>query len=610
MKFTILAIAICFPLSLFAKPALVKSGEHKEFSRLVIYTGDIPKWEKTKTGDNVAISLLGWSSNFDTSSVFTFIPQTRVKKIQKTDSELLLTLGCNCSVEVSPISGVGLKIDIIDVAASSPTLRLEAPKYANWFAPNEMVSKNETSAATRHLRSALEKSIDTASNQRILDPSAISQLTDSSQSLTIRPHEPVPISQLRMRSRTTAESSEQKNDNPALIKLKCPPIRHGDIENWGTSDPFALQLADLRRELVGEFDAVHTKTAHKLARLYLHFSMGAEAISTLNSLSQHRHNDDLILPIANLLEGNMLNELKVNIPLNGCTGSNAIWAALMSAEDTEISEPQIKIILKSFALLPDQLQTVLAPRLSKRLLAEGKDVAASVLTKQASRGKEAKDLLSYNFKDVTVPQLETQISKGNIDTPPALLEYMDRNLQSGTPIDGDIKVIAESFAVQQAGDAIVPQIQSSLVRNAALEGDFTLALTLALENELLDQRGDTIPYIVSAALKNGSNFDLAKFSILLKNNIDLKTLSFDARAEVSKRLREVGLYKLSDQFILKYRSETPSQSTTSKESVPASSNRPQPPIDGSLQQARIITQESSKLRADIAETIANRVPIN
>lgn len=114
------------PATLWGQDAVVRSGEHQGFSRLVTELPPGAEWQVEQQDRKVTLRVDNYVGGFDTSTVFDLIPQDRVASVTATDSALEIDLACDCQVGRSLVDGRFAVIDITSPGATSP-LPLIAP---------------------------------------------------------------------------------------------------------------------------------------------------------------------------------------------------------------------------------------------------------------------------------------------------------------------------------------------------------------------------------------------------------------------------------------------------------------------------------------------------
>lgn len=101
----------------WAESAMVRSGEHGNFSRIVI---DLPKrveWKLSKEGGKAVLAFAGQELEFDTSTVFNRLSEGRLVEISggPGNDSLTIVLGCECELATFWFGKSSLVVDIRDV---------------------------------------------------------------------------------------------------------------------------------------------------------------------------------------------------------------------------------------------------------------------------------------------------------------------------------------------------------------------------------------------------------------------------------------------------------------------------------------------------------------
>ncbi len=115
MRLWIALIALLTPLTAMAGTVTFRSGEHADFSRLVL---DIPPgtdWSLNRLADDYVLSL-GEGMSFDTSAAFDRIPRDRIAALETPPDtgELVVRLGCDCHAVAFLFAPGKLVIDVAD----------------------------------------------------------------------------------------------------------------------------------------------------------------------------------------------------------------------------------------------------------------------------------------------------------------------------------------------------------------------------------------------------------------------------------------------------------------------------------------------------------------
>lgn len=551
MKYIIFAFLALFSTSAHAEPAVVKSGEHSKFSRLVLYTGSAQVWDKKRDGRVVTITLNEWTSGYDLSEAFDFIPRSRISSLRSTPSGIEIFLACDCSVEVESIDSGGLKIDVADEdltknQASPPFFGSTDTTINTWPKPEGFLLRGNPTRATSKLRARLSEKIGKSASQGILEAlvkNGVKEAQESPppdiESFSIESHE---------RTRTTSATERAlraRAGKDATRKTNvCPPKKYGDINNWGTDEPFTEQLSELRRTLFGEFDQYTEEQVVKLAQLYLFFTMGAEAEAVLQGLGGAGAKVQFLKEISFILDTSAPFQSQFHLPQNGCGGMMSIWAALSHGPDMPIHAAQAKIISESFTNLPHHLKTHLGPPLISRMNLDGQKISASIIQNSLTREsiENPYEVLSHSkFKALPEKKLRDIIKKNVPDTPFAILALLDQAHKRGEAIDSETRHVAESFSIQLRGEPVAEKLLISLTKDTAIMGDHSVAMKVALDIFDFTIAAEVTSFIVDNAVTHAENVNLALFIMSLKKTSRLGHVSSSQILKINERLDKMGL---------------------------------------------------------------------
>lgn len=99
-----------------AQTIVARSGEHDEFTRLVMRIPDNVDWSLTQNGRMATVNIASATAVFDTRSVFSLIPKERVMDVRQNGpgQPLRIDLGCDCVVEHFQQANGYLVIDVRD----------------------------------------------------------------------------------------------------------------------------------------------------------------------------------------------------------------------------------------------------------------------------------------------------------------------------------------------------------------------------------------------------------------------------------------------------------------------------------------------------------------
>lgn len=436
-RIPLIAFLLVFPFLAQAQQAVVLSGEHDGFSRLVAPLPRGANWQVTQSGRSVQFQVIGFTDRFDVSDVFQLISRDRVKTISAQPDGFSIDLGCDCRVApfvaqerfvvldiASP--GVDLPVPFIPISEESqaitdapepkpqevpivvsdatqiPTLiprQVTTPPSAI-LAPMELptLARKPLSDIEQEVLDEIQKrlarEVGTAATRGVLTPIAgplaatgvpqqTGQMDPTETAADIERPDAVEglINNVRITTSNDVSLLEQEvGERQSLSGFVCPSNAEVDLGSWATETPFHDAMGNARRQLYQEFDKLDTKVALALARIYVHYGFGAEARQVLSLDPDLLNSQRLLLDIALIMEVGHAPTNSILHSLLDCDTDVALWAMLAREELTIARSIDPSAALLSLNKLPTHLRKFLAPALSRRLLSHGDaDAAATAL---------------------------------------------------------------------------------------------------------------------------------------------------------------------------------------------------------------------------------------
>ncbi|WP_417250304.1 hypothetical protein [Celeribacter sp.] len=154
LLFTILGMMV-LASSAFAETVTVRSGEHADFSRLVVQLDEAPPWAFGRSDDGYRLVVAREGVNFVTTDVFVRIPRTRILEVRDVGSSSLeITVAEDVHADAFELREGRIVIDIKN-GPPDETSRFETP------VPVDSIASAENPAAVVPvLQNAVERSAD------------------------------------------------------------------------------------------------------------------------------------------------------------------------------------------------------------------------------------------------------------------------------------------------------------------------------------------------------------------------------------------------------------------------------------------------------------------
>lgn len=270
------------------------------------------------------------------------------------------------------------------------------------------------------------------------------------------------------------------------------------LRDWGGEGAPADQLSAARNGLVGEFDRADSEAVRRLARLYLHFGLGAEARQTIKGFGLVAEDTELLLDLANVMDATAVPPESPLLGMGDCDSAAALWSVLAAPDDPPLYKINLPAVLRAFSGLPPGLRQHLGRRLSDRLIAMGSlDGAKAVRNAVARPATPENRELGLIDAEISVSEAPSTEALGKLD---ALL---------GSNDDVALRALVLSVQTKLAQDAPVDPRQVEAI--AALAFEYRYA-----------ENGAAFAELEIAALAASGQFDqaFARFSEEQANRAD------------------------------------------------------------------------------------------
>ncbi|TDL87001.1 hypothetical protein [Meridianimarinicoccus aquatilis] len=371
------------PLSAKAQ-ILVRSGEHENFSRLVFYL-DSPaenwKIEKSKSGVRLVSPPNSRALQFDLSSIFEFIPRTRITDVFRSSEGLEVISSCKCKMHAFAHDQSTLVVDVRDsdnlntprhsglIASTASDLREPLPSSSlpSGFVTTKSIDLQRAPSLVGFMPGALSKTL--PKNFKILRAisenvaGGILSPTPQERSLggTSLIDQGIVISNaLDAYPATSAATMKSEDICPTLdfMNLKNASMQPGE-------QLFALAIA--MKNLASEIDNPTEETVLELFNTYLLLGFGAEAKLVLSTFSNKESDVQFLDPIADIVDTPGNPNAAYPIEFISCSGMASVWAFL-AAPPTQLTRYDFdaQSLLRTLSALPITLRSHLAPSIAQK----------------------------------------------------------------------------------------------------------------------------------------------------------------------------------------------------------------------------------------------------
>ena len=490
MRSPLLAIFVCFLFAskVWAQEIAVRSGEHADFSRLVVDFPSSIGWSIEVEDRNVLITPSKSSVRYGLESVFRYIPRDRIVRLQGSDTTgaLRIEMASDVKAEWFALSSGAAVIDFRFIPADAvesahptripstvfPSIQtdyfplfwenaLETQETVNAPAPDTLPVGNTYEGGfempdprIQQMEAELLAQLSRAAAQGLVEVDAsprqnkISESNTPKQNGSAVPDEGASATDaaLAVTSQTSidrATGTRGAQDTAHSVGLRCPPAEAFDVTSWADSAPPATLIGQARRALMQEFDRLDREQTLTLARIYAALGFGAEARNLLRA-SDFDDADTWSIMLVSAVTDGFAPDGALSIDfLVGCDGPVALWAFL--AGNVERQTP-IKwgAIQRAYSALPAHLRGLLGPSLVEKLMQHERfDIAHSIRDSLARIGSGVEASLSLVDAHVgeirsndgqIVEGLEAAIAEDGAASIPALLILIEDRLTNGEAV--------------------------------------------------------------------------------------------------------------------------------------------------------------------------------
>lgn len=515
----------------FAQTITVRSGEHADFTRLVIaLPGRVP-YTLTRSEMRADLVFDRQDHAIDLSGVFDRVPKTRLTGIARLPGRdgLRLSLGCDCLVETFWFADASLVVDIraqpdapaavppAGPAASAqpdrlPLRPLPVPAPRSRLAsglvrrgldrrlaegePPPAGGAGETSLETGlgESRHRLIHEIGRAASQGLLTPrldrpperSSPAAVEAPAPQALPEPRPPRPNIHLQVETSIDRDMRAASGSDRGSVAQPCLDPSRVDVSAWGTSAPFWQQIGPLRARLLGEFDIPDRHAVRRLARLYIHFGFGAEARQLLAELGGPDAADPVLDALASILDHGHAGHASALSGQTECAPMVALWSVLSYSEIPNDASFDGDALLRALSALPVHLRAHLGPILARRLHVAGYgrestrvrrilSRSAATITPEARLVDAEIALADDDRAETAEAALGALVARNSGPSAEALLRLIDARLERGAPISYETAQLAGAYAVEYRGQPLGVALAEAYLSALAASGAFDQA---------------------------------------------------------------------------------------------------------------------------------------
>lgn len=586
-RLMMIVLFLMYAVSVAAEPALVQSGEHIGFTRLVTRVANEGGWSVEQKDGEITLRLEGYNEGFDTSQIFEFIPKDRVKRVLADQSTLTVYLGCDCSVSAFDVNGGYVALDIISSEQKirpPPTKKSTSVKPE--IVPNAVVqvsAPHETASRPQPRDALLQKELSVLSgvqlrlSQELGRATTRGVLTPSQKLPTLRraqvdtgtfeystPIGPVRESTKRVPEniRITSSMDVRRKTNASQRTLSdqglwCPSDNDTNVADWGDTREFNVQISEARMDLFGEFDRLNPDAVILLAKRYLYFGFGVEARQVLELDPGLANEQQLLMGLADIVDaGEATSDISIE-SFADCGGNISLWALLADTNNVTGNAIEPKIPLLMLNKLPVHLRQYLAPMVSDRFLLRNDPVSAAAALRSLERLPDAL------YPSATLAQAHIGLKTGHktegtkklqdvaianvAQSPEALISLVNNRIERGEVIAPETVGLVEAYAQELRGTDLGSDLDRAHVLALIETRDFDRAL-FEIEALGASKAADTRAILAQKLTKTASDIVFLD-SFFRQAEKDLAGIDADTKILLGSRLLALGFASTAHEIV-------------------------------------------------------------
>ena len=539
----------------------VRSGEHGDFTRLVLSVPTDTSWALSHRKNGAHLSVEIDDVVFETKSVFARLSDQRLESLSQAapGEPLVLEFGCDCAataflhkntmivVDIAPQVSLPPLTDKIPMPALSETPQHRKPAVVD---PLNGIAEPLLRLDRQHLQDSLMLRVLQGADREVVDlglsrpgPRASVTVSLPNGPLDLPAH--IEVSSILDELGALGEPPLQ----PLEPRRSCISDAELGFETWSDGRPFAAQVADLRTALYQEFDRLEPGVAVRLAKLMTQSGFGAEAIQVLQLFDHGSPDADRVQTIALIVDDQRPPSSNPFREQQGCDGDSALWAVLADGQLKEGSRQNR--IEQSFLRLPDHLRRSLGPRLADIFVGANELEAARRVLRSVDRvetlNQPAATLARAGLATAEGDQETSDTllngvindASAEIEAPLALARLIEnRWIERGTVTKRQIDLIA-GYALELRNSEMGPVMARGHAVALSLGNEFSPAFGLLQTHQSDRAWIGTRNRVLQMLAEQADDLTFLRYATALKS-FELESISVDTALSLAQRFADLG----------------------------------------------------------------------
>ncbi|HIP22346.1 MAG TPA: hypothetical protein EYG79_01950, partial [Rhodobacteraceae bacterium] len=246
--------------------------------------------------------------------------------------------------------------------------------------------------AQNQLLAQLTRAADQGLVEFVPAPVSVAEVEEIAAAPAPSPEPEPPVIDPELMQQLSARTAYSQGTEDALTEIvnqfampQCMDDAPFSMTGWGGEAGFSDQLASLRSQLLGEFDAPDPQIAKELVQLYLRYGLGAEARLMLFETGVELENAPLYNDMAALIEDEPARVTGPVLEGAGCGGAHEMWYLATGLGDYQVLEPLT--ITDVFSTYPIEVRSLIGPPLALAFISRGQVNAGHVVLEIVRRAE-------------------------------------------------------------------------------------------------------------------------------------------------------------------------------------------------------------------------------
>ena len=276
------------------------------------------------------------------------------------------------------------------------------------------------------------------------------------------------------------------------------------VADWSGPESFQIEIGKRMTALTSELDTFPTGAVESLARAYIHYGFGQEALRTLAVDGSRSVERDLLGDLARLVDGDPAASTLLD-DQGGCTTAVALWVALDRGTLSGTSDAERTAIEMAHRALPDPIRGHIGARLAQMFVDFGDTQAADHIlngtrdtpTADTPEADLARAAIVHETEgqDSAIAQLTDATGPETRPDPAAIVALIDQSLDQGLAIAPETVSLAETLRFEQRGTPLESELARVVISAEIAAGNLDSALSR------LGERPDPVDPSVLGALR-------------------------------------------------------------------------------------------------------------